>query len=36
MVQYTANFLKLYANISEMCNHGTDDDHELDCQKEKE
>jgi len=36
MVQYTANFLKLYANISEMCNHGTDDDHELDYQKEKE
>jgi hypothetical protein len=36
MVQYTASFLKLYANISEMCNHVTDDDHELDHPEDDE
>lgn len=36
MVQYTASFLKLYANISEMCTHRTDDDHEPDHPEDDE
>ncbi len=35
MVHYTAKFLQVYANISEMCTHGTDDEHELDRQEEE-
>jgi hypothetical protein len=30
MTPYTANFLRLYANISEICTPGTDDEpHDL-------
>ena len=35
MVQYTANFLKLYTNICEMCDHRNDDDHDYEQETEE-